>query len=281
MSQNTVPTSEELFFRWTTFGALSPVMRTHHGREIMTNVQWFTNAGTIAHFRRWSRLHLQLASYLWGSIGEYEATGAPLFRMIALDYPGEDWAWTSVDEYLLGDRILVAPVLAEGASSREVKLPAGTWYPLLGGASVSGTFTATAARTEIPAYVPAGTLLVLFPDGLTTVLPTDHATTTTLEDVGDDRELWLWPGTAAKAQYGQWHHETGIVGTPDWAWAGRPDGAAPPTTAMFNGAPITVTVVDGVATGTVTGDGTVVFPGGGTLTIARGTPTATTTFKLH
>jgi len=281
MSQNTVPTSEELFYRWTTFGALSPVMRTHHGREIIRNVQWFANAGTVAHFRRWTRLHMQLASYLWGSIGEYEATGAPLFRMIALDYPDEDWGWTSVDEYLLGDRILVAPVLAEGATSREVKLPAGTWYPLLGGAAVSGTITATAARTEIPAFVPAGTLLVLFPDGLTTVLPTDHATTTTLEDVGDDRELWLWPGTPAKAQYGQWHHETGIVGTPDWAWAGRPEGLAPPTTAMFNGAAITLTVTDGVATGTVTGDGTVELPGGGTLTIARGKPAATTTFKVH
>lgn len=37
MSQGTTPTDEELFYRWTTFGALSPVMRTHHGRSARSN----------------------------------------------------------------------------------------------------------------------------------------------------------------------------------------------------------------------------------------------------
>jgi alpha-glucosidase (family GH31 glycosyl hydrolase) len=32
------------------------------------------------------------------------------------------------DEYLLGDRIAVAPVQVEGATGRDVRLPAGTWH---------------------------------------------------------------------------------------------------------------------------------------------------------
>jgi sulfoquinovosidase len=64
MDQGTTPTSEELFYRWTTLGALSPVMRTHHGRAVMDNWQWERDPATTAHFRRWSRLHMQLVPYL-------------------------------------------------------------------------------------------------------------------------------------------------------------------------------------------------------------------------
>ena len=282
MSQGTVPTSEELFYRWTSFGALSPVMRTHHGRAVHQNVQWEANAGTIAHFRRWTRFHMQLAAYLWGSIGSFERAGLPLFRFIALDYPDEEWAWTAVDEYLLGDRILVAPIQVEGAMSRTVQLPAGEWYPLFGGASTSGgEITANASRTEIPAFVPAGSILVLYPDGVDTMLPaTQLASATTLAETNDAREVWVFSGTAANAEHAKWHDTEGPAGaTPHWMWSGRAAGALP-AQATFNGAPVAVSVVGDTATVTVTGDGTLAFAGGGTLTIARGA-SAMYTIKLR
>ncbi len=278
MSQGTVPTTEELFYRWTTLGALSPVMRTHHGRAVHDNVSWETNAGTIAHFRRWTRFHMQLAAYLWGSSGSFEAHGLPLFRMIALDYPDEPWAWTTVDEYLLGDRILVAPILVEGATSRTVQLPAGDWYPLLSGAPTSGgEITADAPRSEIPAFVPAGSILVLYPDGIDTMLDAPGlASATTLAKTDDAREIWLFSGTAANPAHATWNDESGPVGTPHWTWSGRPAGALP-TAATFNGAPITLTAAGDTVRGTVTGDGTLAFGDGSTLTIARG---VTATYEI-
>jgi alpha-glucosidase len=282
MSQGTVSTSEELFFRWTTLGALSPVMRTHHGRNVTTNVQWETNAATIAHFAKWSRFHMQLAAYLSGSIGSYERDGLPLFRFIALDYPAEAWAWTTIDEYLLGDRILVAPILQEASTTRSVHLPAGEWVPLFGGASVSGgEITATASRDEIPAYVPAGSILVLYPDGIDTVLPAPAMSSAmTLAETNNAREVWLFSGTAANPAHAQWNDTDGPVGTAQWTWSGRPAGALP-TAATFNGSPVTVTAVANTATVTVSGNGTLEFAGGGTLTIARGGVTGETVVRLR
>jgi alpha-glucosidase len=280
-SQGTVPTSEELFYRWATFGALSPVMRTHHGRSAMENFQWQHDAQSIAHFRRWARFHQQLAAYLTGSAASFERDGLPLFRLIALEFPGEDWAWSATDEYLLGDRILVAPVEDQGATSRQVQLPAGTWYPLLGGAAVSGTITADAPVTEIPAFVPAGALLVLYPDGVDTVLAAPGlATATTLTQIGDDREVWLWPGTAADPAYGSWHDTLGPTGAAQWTWSGRPDGASAPASATWNGAAVAITPAAGYSLVTVTGDGTLVLDGGGTLVVARGLPSATVTIRV-
>lgn len=252
MDQGTTPTSEELFYRWTTLGALSPVMRTHHGRAVTENWQWERDAATTAHFRRWSRLHMQLVPYFMQMVDQFEVDGAPLFRMIALDFPDEAWAWTTIDEYLLGDRILVAPIVVQGATSREVKLPAGDWIPLLGGETVSGTISASAAVTEIPAFVSAGALLALYPDGVTTVLPPP----------GDDREVWLYRGTGTRNA------------APGYTWTGGTGGA---TSATFEGAPVTVT--SGALT--VTGDGTLVLGDGGRLVIARGKPAAKTFVKLR
>jgi alpha-glucosidase (family GH31 glycosyl hydrolase) len=261
MSEGTTPTTEELWYRWASFGALQPVMRTHHGRSATENFQWEHDDASVAHFRRWTRLHMQLAAYQWGSIGSYERDGMPLMRLIALEYPDEDWAWSQLDEYLLGDRILVAPVQTQGATSRSVQLPAGTWYPLLGGASVSGMISAPAAMTEIPAFVPSGSILVLYPDGISSVWTTKP---------GADREVWLFAG---HGNLGTWNDETGPIGTPQWTWSGRTDGAI--TTATWNGAPIAI------ANGTVsvTGDGTLAV-GDGTLVIARGIPTANVLVRM-
>ena len=283
MSQSTTPTTQELFYRWTSFGALQPVMRTHHGRSARDNYQWEADTGAEQHFRRWARFHMQLAAYFWGSAGSYERDGLPLIRMIALAYPDEEWAWTEHDQYLLGDRILVAPVVTPGATSREVMLPAGRWYPLFGGAAVmGGTVTASAPLAEIPAYAPEGAILVLFPDGVDTTLPTPgQPALTTIDELGGAREVWLFSGTAARPDVATWHDDDGAAGAAQWTWSGRAAQAAAPASATFAGAPVTVTTSNGISTVTVVGDGTLSFDTGGTLVIARGLPGASVTVRLR
>jgi hypothetical protein len=119
---------------------------------------------------------------------------------------------------------------------------------------------------------------VLHPDGIDTVLPSPVLATAT--HTGDDREVWLFSGTAADPAYARWHDDTGPVGTAQWTWSGRPAGA-PPASATFNGAPVSVSVAGDVASVTVNGDGTLAFDGGATLTIARGLASATTTVRLR
>jgi len=278
MSQGTMPTSEELWYRWVTLGAFQPVMRTHHGRSARDNFQWQHDANSIAHFRRWTRFHQQLAAYLEGSIASFDRDGVPLFRLIALEYPAEDWAWSVLDEFLLGDRILVAPIQIQGVTSRDLQLPAGDWIPLLGGAHASGgAITATAAPAEIPAFVPAGSLLVLYPDGIDSVLPGTGVT-----QPGNAREVWLYPGTATDPARAAWHDTAGPVSaTPQWQWAGRALDAGVPASATFAGAPVAVAPGTDFATLEVVGDGTLELAGGGALTISRGDTSVHTIVRVY
>ncbi|MFT3696516.1 MAG: glycoside hydrolase family 31 protein [Kofleriaceae bacterium] len=279
MSQGTTPTTEELWYRWVELGAFEPVMRTHHGRSARDNFQWQHDANSIAHFKRYARFHQQLALYLQGSIASFQQHGRSLLRLIALEFPDEDWAWSVLDEFMLGDRILVAPVQAQGAVSRDLQLPAGEWIPLFGGAHVQGgPGTAQAAVTEIPAYVPAGSLLVLYPDGIDTVVASPALPTATHPSTA--REVWLYPGTASDPARSTWHEVAGPTSTaPEYAWSGRPAGA--PTSAAFGGTAVPVTDQGAFSTLTVTGNGQLAFGDGGMLTIARGTPGETIVRLYH
>jgi len=258
------PTTKELWFRWASLGALSPVMRTHHGKNASKNWNWESDAETTAHLRRWAKLHIRLFPYLYALAQEAVDTGVPMMRPMALEHPGYEPGWTLTDQYLLGDRIYVAPVVEKSAVTRIVRLPGGTYYPLEGGPAVAipeggGSITVDAPIGECPAFVPAGTLLVLLSgevDTLTGGIPSD------------DRELWLWPGGQSRL--------TEVSGL-EYSWdATGLDG--PVTSAAYNGQPQTIEN----NTVTVTGPGTLtVNDNAATLEIAGGAPDRRILIRFH
>lgn len=57
---------------------------------------------------------------------EAATTGEPIMRPMEYEFPKQGFAKVT-DQFMLGSRILVAPVMEKGARSREVKLPQGKW----------------------------------------------------------------------------------------------------------------------------------------------------------
>jgi alpha-glucosidase (family GH31 glycosyl hydrolase) len=275
MSQLTAPTSRELWFRWVTLGALSPVMRTHHGRSARQNWSWESDAASTAHLARWARFHQRLLPYFLACAREAALDGTPMLRPLALAHPTFEPGWTATDQYLLGSQLYVAPIVSAGATTRTVALPAGTYHPLIVddagrevrsgapivvGAGTPSRISLDAALADIPVLVRAGAMLVLLPAGVDTVVASVDPSVTTLADVGDDRELLVWGGGDASLT-----EASGL----SYAWTSP--ALAAPLTATWNDAP--VAAVDGVFT--VTGTGTLMVNGSGALTIIGGAATRT------
>lgn len=263
MSQSTVPVDRELWYRWVTVGALSPVMRTHHGRVPTLNWNWETDAASTAHLARWARLHMRLFPYLDGLAHRAATTGEPMFQPLALQHPDFAPGWTAKDQFLLGDRIYVAPIVTKGATSRTVALPTGTYHPLLGGEPVvvgavpQATLNADVA--EIIALVRPGTLLPLLPADAGVDTTEATASVKHLVQVGEDRELWLWRGGDSDFVEGN-----GLV----YAWRSK-DFGAPITEATFAGQAVaTSALTTGETAIELVGPGELVLNGGAaTLTI--------------
>jgi alpha-glucosidase (family GH31 glycosyl hydrolase) len=58
-------------------------------------------------------------------------TGEPIMKPLEFNYPGKGYA-TIVDQFLLGDRLLVTPVLIKGTEKRKVIIPEGKWKSFQG-----------------------------------------------------------------------------------------------------------------------------------------------------
>jgi alpha-glucosidase (family GH31 glycosyl hydrolase) len=168
VGEGVAPTTRELFYRWTELGALSPVMRTHHGAMAGENWQWHRDAETIDHFRRYARLHVSLFPYRYSLAKEASARGLPMVRHLALHFPSDVRAARVKDQFMLGPYLLVAPVQAAGARSRKVYLPssvgAGSWFHCVTGERLEGgkDHDVPAALEEIPLFAPAGAMIPTF-----------------------------------------------------------------------------------------------------------------------
>lgn len=119
--------TEELMQRWYELGAFTPVMRTHEGNRPDDNLQIDSTPELLSGFARWSRVHAALAPWVRHLCDEATATGLPAQRALFLHYPDDRETFLIQDQYLYGADLMVAPVIEEGAVTRNVYLPEGEW----------------------------------------------------------------------------------------------------------------------------------------------------------
>jgi alpha-glucosidase (family GH31 glycosyl hydrolase) len=77
-------------------------------------------------------LLMQLLPYIYSTFAQYHFEGKPPFRGMNLE-EGTVVKGEIKDQYMMGDKILVAPLFA-GEKKRKVALPAGKWYDFYTGA---------------------------------------------------------------------------------------------------------------------------------------------------
>lgn len=152
---------EELWIRWAQLGALHPVMRDHLGDKCGTAIDVWTTPATLDTFRRYAALHQRLVPYIYGLALEAAATGRPIMRPVALLSPADPRAYADEFTYLLGDDLLVAPVVEPGARMRQLFLPEGEWIDWWGRGRHRGpgVVTVAAPLKQIPLLVRAGATL--------------------------------------------------------------------------------------------------------------------------
>ena len=127
--------TEELLHRWIDLGMFTPVMRSHEGNRPDDNLQIDSSAELIAHFVRASQIHARLAPYVRSLLDEGQQSGLPAQRPLFLHYERAEYQAIQ-DQYLYGADLLVAPVIEEGVTSRNVVIPSDGWVDFWSGAAL-------------------------------------------------------------------------------------------------------------------------------------------------
>ena len=152
----------ELYVRWFEYGTFLPTMRTHGTRRY--NEVWSYGPQAEPILEKYLKLRYTLMPYTY-SLGWFtHQTGAPFMRALFMDFPHDEKVANVTDEFMFGPALLVAPVTQQGATTREVYLPAGIdWYNYWTNEKLPGgqTITVQAPIDTIPLFVKAGSILPL------------------------------------------------------------------------------------------------------------------------
>ena len=167
------PDFRELLIRWYQFAVYSAVLRMHGDRGPYNipplderdwgggylhtgqpNELWSYGEENYRIMRKYYDVRTGMKDYIRKLYQEAHEAGAPLIRTMFFEFPEDEKCWTLQDQYMFGDRYLVAPVLELHAREREVYLPAGRWKDVNSGRITDGgqTVTVQAPLDEIPVF---------------------------------------------------------------------------------------------------------------------------------
>ena len=150
----------ELFLRWVQACSLNPRMVMNSWKADGTvNVPWLhesVKAEVIAAIR----LRYTLMPYLWNLFERAQSHHEPIIRPTFYNFPDDEACFADSDDFMLGDALLVAPVVTQGASSREVYLPHGpaAWLDFHSGKRMipGQRHTVEAPLHLLPLFAPSG-----------------------------------------------------------------------------------------------------------------------------
>ncbi|MCO6498637.1 MAG: alpha-xylosidase [Chitinophagaceae bacterium] len=118
---------EELFARWAFFGLFSSHSRVH---GFPPREPWYYSKRFQQQFKKTTELRYRLIPYIYTQAKLSSDAGLPLLRALLINYPDDRNVWNIDDQYLLGNDLLIAPLMESGSRRRDIYLPKGKWVNL-------------------------------------------------------------------------------------------------------------------------------------------------------
>lgn len=166
--------SKDLYLRSTQFACFCPVMQWHSEpdggqfKEIMPgydgnnerspwNIALINNdEAFIDEIRFWHKLRMKLLPYIYEQAEISAKSGIPMMRPLFWEDSFDEKLLSYEDEYFFGEDILVAPLLNENETEREVYLPKGKWVGLFSNEEYSGKQSVSSKKEKFPVFVRQG-----------------------------------------------------------------------------------------------------------------------------
>lgn len=164
--------SAELYKRSTMMAAFSPIMQFHSEKSNPSISEerspWNAQARTsdpsiIPHFRYYVNTRMNLLPYIYSEATRSTVDGSPMMRAMLIDFPEDENTYSLDEQYMFGRSLLVAPVLNEGQTVKDVYLPDGEWIDFFHNALTAGGAVKSyyCSLDSIPVYVRNGSILPL------------------------------------------------------------------------------------------------------------------------
>src|SRR6266404_6141925 len=156
----------ELLVRGDQISFLAPFCRNHKTIDGYDQEPWRFGKYYEDIIRKYLKLRYRLLPFLYTTLEEAHRTGVPLFRPLVLNYPDDSNTYNLDDEFMIGDDLLVAPIVKPDLTSRLVYLPKGLWYDYWTNKRSEGgmMIRVDAPLDTVPMFVRGGAIVPLGPE---------------------------------------------------------------------------------------------------------------------
>ena len=151
----------ELLVRSYQVSFLAPFCRNHKVADGYDQEPWRFGKYYEDIIRKYLKLRYALLPYLYTTLENAHRTGVPVFRPLLLNYQDDPNTYNLDDQFMIGDDLLVAPILKPDVTRRLVYLPAGAWYDFwTNKLYTGGTMVSVEAPLDVvPVFVRGGAII--------------------------------------------------------------------------------------------------------------------------
>ena len=151
----------ELYLRWLQMAVFHPFFRTHSSGDHGDQEPWTFGEDIAELCRKTIEFRYKILPYMYTTFWQYASKGTPMLRPLTFLDQKEKDTLHRMEEFSLGDHILVCPISQPQVEGRWMFLPKGDWYNFWDDKkTVSNVeFWAETAIDEIPVFVRAGAVI--------------------------------------------------------------------------------------------------------------------------
>lgn len=155
----------ELLVRSYQVSFLAPFCRNHKVIDGYDQEPWRFGKYYEDVIRKYLKLRYALMPFLYTTLEEAHRTGVPLFRPLLLNYQTDSSTYNLDDQFMVGEDLLVAPIVKPDVTRRLVYLPEGTWYDYWTNKKYAGgTMISVDAPLDVaPMFVRGGAMIPTVP----------------------------------------------------------------------------------------------------------------------
>ncbi|KAJ3444263.1 acid alpha glucosidase relate [Anaeramoeba flamelloides] len=180
-------TTEELCTRWMQLGSFYPFSRNHNAFNSKSQLPYIFSEQMTNISRSFLMNRYSLLPYFYTLYESSSRTGSPMWRAMMYDYPKDSFTWNLDKQFMVGDSLMVLPMLEPSKLGVEGYFPNDNWYDWWSGKQIMEKLNNQDHGLHIEMLAPIDTIPVNIKGG--SIIPTQIPALTSAESRQNPFEL--------------------------------------------------------------------------------------------